>query len=204
MTDNPCVYKNLRALAQLRSGVSFRTGVPRDPKGSTNILQAGDIAEDGVLVTDGLTKSTYTPSSSQLLKAGDIVIQGRGLSFRSAVVPDLERDTVAAAPLFVIHARTDHIDPSFISYFLNDAETQSRLRIAAKGTHVPQLSLSALSELEIPVPTIKRQRLITKAASLIVQDRKLSLEICDRRLALLRASVGSPSNAKPRKGGRDV
>lgn len=175
----------LSELASIRLGVSLRTRLHADPSGSVYVVQASDLGANGAVVPDHIVRATVDFADSQILAKGDILLQSRGVSYPAARLADCPHVTIAAAPLYVLRPSTSFIDPTFLVFFLNHETTQLRLRRAATGTHVPQLTRRTIENIRIPLPPLKTQSRIVQAAALARREHDLVEELYALRMVLL-------------------
>jgi hypothetical protein len=173
-------------VATIRLGVSLRSKLAADPGGPVAVIQAKDLPDGGSLRESEILRTfEIDPTPEQLVQPGDLVMQSRGLHYKVAVVERPIPHCVAASPLYVVRPKKGVVDPHFIAFLLRRVETQAVLRRLAAGTHVPQFTREALSELYLPVPSMPIQRDIAYAAGLIEKEQQIVSKLCDLRLTLL-------------------
>lgn len=164
-------------------------------------------------LTEGLMP-LKTAASAALL-AGDVVVSLRGTRNPAAAVPSLE---ALGAPLFAtldvaVIRIGQHLNPAYLSWFLNLPGTQDALAGQRSGSAAPRLPLPALRSLNVPVPPRERQEIIVAAAATSSRLRQLSdqLQSSRRQLfdVLLRRAAeegsvtgGNPTRTDHRPNGR--
>lgn len=168
-------------LADLRSGYSFRSSLESQPAGPVAVLQMKDISAFGELSLDAATRIHVPDAANHALKPGDVILKARGNVNSAAVVPGVQAETVAAAPLVVIRLRSDAVNPAYLQWFLNHPTTQARLTAAATGSYIPTVGKQALEELEIDLPPVEQQALIVQLAELATAEQALLARIASRR-----------------------
>jgi hypothetical protein len=144
--------------------------------------------------------SPATGPESQL-QAGDIVMSLRGTTNYAAVVED---EDVREVPLFatldlaVIGVRDrQRVEPRYIATLLNLPTTQQQLSVHRSGTAALRLPLSPLRELDIPVPSLERQRAIVALADASAVEQQLSRRIAELRLNLINELLRLAAAAEP-------
>jgi hypothetical protein len=147
----------LKYIANLRTGIFAKTAV----NGDVVCLQVSDFDENGN------HKGYWTPTIPReelqvkhLLMKGDILFAAKGSKNFAAVRSVDEPMAVASTSFFVIRIQNREILPEYIKWYLNQPETLSTLKAEAKGTGIPSISIKSLSEIEIPLIPIEKQRII--------------------------------------------
>ncbi len=67
--------------------------------------------------------------------------------------------------------------PEYVCWYINLDTTLKYLRSEAKGTGIPSISKATLEELEIPVPSVERQKMIAEVARLQAEAQRLKSKI---------------------------
>ena len=147
-----------------------------------------------------------------LLRESDVLVQTRGTSYRSAIVPEGIPALAAAGSLFVLRPDTSIIDPRFLVLFFNLPATQAALRKIATGTHILNIRREELAALEVPVPPLRDQRALIALGELFNRSFELEQRLHQLRLQELHAlilgrtkkagSVGAPPASKERSARR--
>jgi hypothetical protein len=178
----------LAEIAEISHGYSFRGRIEADPDGDVLVIQPKDLGEDGAVdFSQAIRKSDVPIRSSFLLRAGDVLFQPRGVTYRAALVGNLAWPAIAAAPVYVVRPDPARVRAPYLAAFLNDPQTQTLLRQAATGTHVPQVARGALEALEIPLPALADQDALGELARLVIHKKKIEDALNIRMLALVRA-----------------
>ena len=189
----------LDSVADVRQGVTLRTGLEADPKALVGIIQSKNIAGDGNLDLDTITKANIDYSPRHRLTQGDIVLQPRGSSFPAALFRMQTENLIVAAPLYLMTIKpymTNQIDAEFLVFFLNYNKTQAHLKRIASGTHIPQLSRRDILALEIPSINVVKQRRVVQAYKLLNERLMLETEIFSLSSSLLFTKNCSTEKAK--------
>jgi restriction endonuclease S subunit len=194
----------LSDLAAISQGFSFRGRIEDEISGKFLVLQAKDLNDTGAVDFSSVSRARELPGKSALLlETGDVLIQPRGVTYRAALVSELPAPAIAAAPLYVLRPSFQKVRARYLVSFLNDPITQSLLRQAATGTHVPQVSRQTLEQLEVPLPALKDQDSLGEIAALIARKRSIEDVLNTKMLVLLRALAFERANAatvKPEPG----
>lgn len=170
-------------IAQIRSGSPFRERIIHETTGKYRVVQGKDLGSDGLLSLENMARVGNAPGRAppDVLSAGDVVLQTRGVSYRAAVVPEAATPMLAAGSLYVLSPDVSRLSPEYLVFFLNLPGTQALLRQSATGSTIPNLRRAAVEQLEVPLPALSDQLRLVELGRLV---RKLS-DIEDR-LGLLR------------------
>ena len=173
------------------------SAVERSGNGASAVM-VGDLTGTGVLPPELTSVGPPKTGLEASLRAGDIVISLRGNANNCAVVT---LDTANRKPAFatldlaVIRISCDAlVTPEYLATYLNLPSTQMQLSEHRSGTAALRLPLGALRELEIPVPTIERQRTIVALSKCAAEERALTARLgalrTDMINELLRQAAG--------------
>ena len=156
-------------------------------------LNNGCLAEGGVPQKSG---------AAAALAPGDVVVGLRGASNVAAVVPSLE---FACGLIFAtldvgIVRQSYRILPAYLAWFLNRPKTQAIFSSERMGSGAPRLPLSALQELIVPVPSLKRQATIAALAADAQRESDLIENIQQARQRLLDELLRQAADEGPAPG----
>jgi restriction endonuclease S subunit len=164
----------------LKHIASIQTGVFAKPihKGEIVYLQAKHFDENGQLLStlhtdlkaDGI-------SNKHLLKHGDVLFAAKGTKNFAAIYENQNNPAVASTSFFVIRMTDKKVLSEYLAWFLNSSSAQTLLKRQALGTSIPSISKQVLEELEIPVPDIKKQKLILTIYQLGNKEKNLRKQI---------------------------
>jgi len=182
-------------LATLRIGSPFRERIVHQPGGAYRVVQGKDVGTDGALNLEGMVRIAAVPGRGppDVLAAGELVLQTRGLSYRAAVVPQHAPPMVAAGSLFILRPDPDRISADYLVFFLNLPATQATLRQHATGSTIPNLRRSAIEEVQVPLPSLSDQQQLVALSQLVrrqadIEERLNSLRLQELHLlAIARA-----------------
>lgn len=176
-------------LATIRSGSPFRERIVHEPGGRFRVVQGKDIGSDGTLGLDAMVRLSEVPGKGMpdVLRAGEVALQTRGLSYRAAVVPQSDIPMVAAGSLYVLAPDASRIDPEFLVFYLNLPGTQATLRQLATGSTILNLRRSAVEHLEMPLPSLSDQRRLVELGRLVRKQSDVAERLNHLRLQELHA-----------------
>jgi len=175
-------------IAEIRSGVAFRKAIEASPQGTHRVLQAKDVLEAQLNLSDLPLVELGDKGPRHELASGDVIMVSRGRTVAAPIVEaDELRASVAAGSVYVIRSETAYVEPMYLVWAINRPETQARLQGLAQGSHIPFVSKQSLEKLEIPVPTLEIQRAIGHVYALSLQERDLVRQLSELRARLTHA-----------------
>lgn len=125
-------------------------------------INAGDIETGTVNINtcNKITREKYDSLGGAKIKVNDIIYCLRGSIGKNALVDNISEGTVASS-LCVIRAK-EQILPKFMYYILNsNIELKQRL-ISNNGAAQPNLSAKSVSNYQIPLPNLEKQKEIVE------------------------------------------
>lgn len=179
----------LEKIASIRMGYPVRTKVERDPNGTISIIQMKDIDKYNRLDSSDIYIVQMEDSMKKhFLAENDILFRSRGVSTTAALVPKELENSIAAAPLTVIRVKSNYskkVDPAYLAWYINQPRTQQQLSRLAAGTSLLHINLSALTDLEVDIPPINKQKLIVEIAALSQREQQIMEELARKRQAYI-------------------
>ncbi|MFQ4136314.1 restriction endonuclease subunit S [Nodosilinea sp. PGN35] len=182
----------LEDIATLRSGFTVRGKVePMPPdqvtKDHVRLVQMKDLDEYNRFHLDEVyAVALDNVKQSHYLKSGDVLFRSRGVTNTAVHVGKIPFGLVAASPLVVIRVEPGVVDPAYLTWYLN-YPGQRQISPLSSGTSVPNVTVSGLKGLEIPLPPLATQRAIADLADLGQQEQTLMAELADKRQTYLHA-----------------
>jgi len=172
------MHLKLSEIAQIISGFSFRTAMETVNKGNYFVVQARDIVEvNQTIDLHKLSKIEFnSKSTSPLLKDSDILLSARGVEvggFKAAIYFGEDYTVVASSSLYVIRIEDSRIIPEYLLYYINSSRGQKTLRNIMMGATVKTISKKEISDIEISVPPLEKQKLIVGTISNMSEQTKL-------------------------------
>jgi hypothetical protein len=173
--------KTLEAIADIRSGYTFRDKIKEDPQGNLRFVQIKDIKGRFVVPVDTLPRVQWPDVAAlPLVQARDVVLPARGEYYEAAIIEG-SGPVVATGQLFVLRPRGRAVTPEFLCWYLSRPAAQSYFRSARTGSNIPMLNKQALGALPVPVPSLEIQRKITALNDLWERERRLTERLLHNR-----------------------
>ena len=171
----------LNNIATIQTGVFAKT----TPNPDALYLQQSDFDSRGEL-RDTAQPTIATDNPKHLLAAGDLLLASKGNNNICVIVPEIEQKCVASPSFLVIRLRDKSaILPEYIAWYLNLPTIQTTLALQARGTSIMSISKATLGDLEIPVPSVERQRRYIELSKLQKREQQLYAAIAERRKQIL-------------------
>ena len=79
--------------------------------------------------------------------------------------------------------------PAYVSWFLNLSSTQQILMQQAIGTSIKSIPKNVLAEIEIPIPSVEKQKKCLVLAKLYKREQSLYKSIIEKRSQLLENKI---------------
>lgn len=164
----------------LKNIATIQTGVFAKPAQNGDIvyLQARHFDENGLLIGElHPDLMAVDISDKHILKTGDVLFAAKGTKNFAAVFEDHNPPSVASTSFFVIRIQNRAILPQYLTWYLNNPDSQQFLKSFARGTSIASISKAVLEDLEIFIPDLKTQELILKITQLRNAEKDLKNEI---------------------------
>ncbi|PJA87308.1 MAG: hypothetical protein CO141_00070 [Candidatus Moranbacteria bacterium CG_4_9_14_3_um_filter_42_9] len=154
--------KDLKDIAEVIAGYSFRTALQGKEDASLFVLQAKNIL-DGSIVDennlDGIDFENYR--SKAVVKKGDVVISSRG-SFRAGSVSLESKNIIAASSVYILRLKKETVRPEYLAIYLNSIEGQKQLIECATGAAIKAIRKNDLENISVAMPSAETQEKIIR------------------------------------------
>lgn len=148
------VFK-LSALAEVRSGYTFRGALEHDPSGDMRVLQIKDLRHSTEIVPDKLIAITWDGrSAAPVLEPGEIAVISRGDNNKAAIYQG-ETPVVATSQFFIVRIKSAKVLPEYLCWMINLPQSQRTLERI--GTSMMAITKTALQDMPIPLPPLETQ-----------------------------------------------
>ena len=171
----------LHNIAVIQTGVFAKVA----PNPNALYLQQSDFDGNGEL-RNTAQPTIATDNPKHLLAAGDLLLASKGNNNICVIIPEIEQKCVASPSFLVIRLHDKSaILPEFVAWYLNLPTIQNTLAAQARGTSIMSISKMALGELEIPIPSIDKQKKYIELSKLQKREQELYKVIAERRKQVL-------------------
>lgn len=156
----------LKHIAHVISGYTFRGAITPEPQGKTFVLQAKNIVEGKPL--DDVTSLTAINHDISIkpaanLQKNDVLLIARGMksgSFRSTVFTAKASNVIVSSSVHIIRIKSQQVLPQYLSRYLSSKRGQESVSQIVSGSYIGSISRKKLEEIEIPTPSVLKQKLL--------------------------------------------
>lgn len=151
----------LNQIANVYSGYQARGALQHNPNGQFYLLQGKDLDDSQDIDSQHLLRLEPSGSPERyLVFSGDILFQARGAMNKAYYIENVPDNTLAAATFYILRVNTQTVLPAYLSWYLNQRQSQGFFRAHASGSTVSFISRETLLDLEVEIPDLKTQKLI--------------------------------------------
>lgn len=164
----------IQDFCKIRSGHAFRGRLVDDPNGEVSVIQPRNISTDGSISFGGDAPLKMYVPAAKFLQSRDVLVVNRG-RFAAAVF-DLSdgKSWIAPSSIIVLTINKKSVLPEYLACYLNSVDGQKMFQRHFEQTTIPFISAKNLGEMEMPVPSLDRQRAVVAFAQATEKYRKLT------------------------------
>ena len=165
--------KNLAEIAKVMSGYSFRGAVPANKNGRNKVIQVRDIDD---IYLDSTSIETFSDIDKAVVKDGDILLAMRGTESSGLKVDMVEGQKdqcMASSSLCILRIANNTVLPEYLLFYLGSSCGQQRLKSLLAGATVKTIVKKELANLQIPIPSIRKQKQVIQIAKNIYKQQQL-------------------------------
>jgi restriction endonuclease S subunit len=180
-------------LAYIRSGIHSnlkdKNGIP------LKYIQIKDFDTNLNLNLKKSKTRNFKPSiSKDALIDDDILIVSRGERFFTYLFKTNEHPAVASSSFFFLMLKVNNLLPDYITAFLNTNHVKEYIKKNSTGGTIKAVKKEAISQLEIEVPPLNKQREIVSLLNTLERYKKLNDKITNLKNELKETSVKKSIN----------
>ena len=170
-------------IATVQMGYSFRSRLEASTNGNLAVIQMKDLLDNNTVACDKSTKiDMKNVKKHHLALKKDLIFRSRGLLTTAAIILEDPGTAVVAAPLLRIRVNhPEKILPEYLNWYISQRDAQIFLTSRAMGTTQKMITKQALENLEVPLPSLKRQKNIIELASLSTREQTLTNKLAEKR-----------------------
>ena len=186
----------LKDISEIFSGHTVRSRVENDLSGDVFAIQLKDLAKHYSEITDypHRIKNSDVPQK-QFLKRGDILFISKGAN-NFALVFDKDYPAIAISVFFVLRITNKKVDPYYLAWYINQEKAQGYLHTGKEGTMITNINKVTLEHLEIEIPSVEKQKVITEINMLWEREMKISEAIVEHKQKLIKKTLTEIINGK--------
>ncbi len=179
---------SLGDISAIQVGYQSREGIRAHPDGSHFLLQARDFNYLHHVDWSNLTRFTPAGSTTKSeIRQGDVLFLAKGQDNFAYPVNRVATHVLAANSFYILRPDKATILPDYLAWWLNQAPAQEYIQLNRSGSSLPFLSVSALSRLEVPIPSIEIQRKIGELELLRKKEADLLGLYLSKKLTLIQS-----------------
>jgi restriction endonuclease S subunit len=181
----------LSSIADVRMGVTLRgrDATRPDPHGSCFMIRISDLTDDGQLTARDLLQ--FEPGENikpdYFLRRGDILLPNRGTRCTSYVYDLSLTNALVGAQFYIIRPNEGKVLADYLAWFLRTEVAAAHFALRRKGTLVQTVQRKDVLELELPLPPLAKQAIVVALDALVIQERRLSLELAAKRASYMQS-----------------
>jgi len=174
---------HLAELSDIHSTYTARGRLVPLAKGGVPGLQLRDVATEGPICLSRLQRFDLPELAyHHYVRGGEVVFRSRGDSTIAMAIPDDLTEPVAVImPLLIIRPDRSRVLPEYLAWAINQPAAQHRLAAEAQGSNLRMIPLSALKDLDIPVPDLATQKKIVELDALTRRESSLLRRLAEQR-----------------------
>ena len=173
-------------MVQLKDIATIQTGVyiKPSPNSDTLYLQLSDFDKDGNFI-DRIVSYVSIPekNNKHLLSSKDLLFAAKGSKNICVITPETNK-TCVASPSFIV-IRIKDKEKILPEWYLNSLFIQKLLQNNALGSAIKSITKNVLEDLEIPIPSVERQKAYIALDQLQKQEQNIYKTIAEKRKQIL-------------------
>jgi type I restriction enzyme S subunit len=120
-----------------------------------------------------ISQERYAESPEIMLKKDDILMTKDGTIGKIAYIDDLPEPATVASGIFVVRKNSDLLDQKYLWYYLKSHFFKHLIKYRTEGSVIPHLYQRDFVEMDIALPSMKEQKIISWILSSV--DEKIRL-----------------------------
>ena len=176
-------------MVQLKDIATIQTGVyiKPSPNSDTLYLQLSDFDKDGNFIDRIVTYvSIPEKNNKHLLSSKDLLFAAKGNKNICIITPETNKACVASPSFIVIRIKNkEKILPEYVAWYLNSLFIQKLLQNNALGSAIKSITKNVLEDLEIPIPSIERQKAYIALDQLQKREQNIYKAIAEKHKQIL-------------------
>lgn len=177
----PAKIRKLSDCAEVLPGYSLKARADHEPEGTFQVVMAKHIPDGMDYEYIDFHELRITPKGTTdkyEVHNGDVLFISRGTRNQAVVVKNVPEKTIASATLYILKVK-EGIDPAYLAWTLNQSPVQSQITQIRTGAGTPIVQRKLIVELEIPVPSLEKQKQIAEVGRLTLREKDLQNELVE-------------------------
>lgn len=197
--NDAALKMRLGDLVHIRAGHPFRGAVEAFPEGAVAVVQMKDILPGGGVDWSSAVRTELVGRKGpDWLSGGDLLFVSRGSRYFAVCVDSPPAPAVCGPHLFHLTVKArDQLMPEFLAWVVGQGPVQRQLQQAASGSLQLSVTRQALEALEIPLPPLATQRVVTGLAAAAARERAVLTALIHNRELQLEALASALASGQP-------
>ena len=197
--NDAALKTKLGDLAHIRAGHPFRGAVEAVPEGAVAVVQMRDILPGGGVDWSSAVRTELVGRKEpDWLSDGDLLFVSRGSRYFAVCVDSPPAPAVCGPHLFHLTVKArELLMPEFLAWVVGQGPVQRQLLQAASGSLQLSVTRQALEALEIPLPSLATQRVVTDLAAAAARERAVLTALIHNRELQLEALASALAAGQP-------
>lgn len=197
--NDAALKTKLGDLAHIRAGHPFRGAVEAVPEGTVAVVQMKDILPGGGVDWSSAVRTELVGRKEpDWLSDGDLLFVSRGSRYFAVCVDSPPAPAVCGPHLFHVTVKArELLMPEFLAWVVGQGPVQRQLLQAASGSLQLSVTRQALEALEIPLPSLATQRVVTDLAAAAARERAVLTALIQNRELQLEALASALAAGQP-------
>ncbi len=177
------MYTELKNIASVQMGYSFRSRLETLGDGEVAVIQMKDLLDDNTVDCHSLVKiDMQSLKTHHCARKGDLIFRSRGQLTTAAILLDDPGTAVVAAPLFRIRVtQPGRVLPEYLNWYISRRDAQVYLTSRAEGSVQQMISKQAIEDMPIALPDIEQQQNIVELSRLAARERAILYRLAEMR-----------------------
>ncbi len=177
----------LKDIAEISSGLLFRSGVKTVKEGKYRVIQIKDTS-NGSIDWTALPKTNISGVKGDLvLRNGDVLFRSRGDKNTAVVIKNCPGNCVVASQLFIIRLKEQAFLPDYLAWYMNQKPAQRYFDQNARGSYIRLINKQVLGLLKVSVLPLEVQEKIIKVHQLSLKEKQIVSKTQEKRDQLIDA-----------------
>lgn len=164
----------IQDFCKIRLGHAFRERLVGHPDGEVLVIQPKNILSNGSISFRGDAPLKMGVSTSKFLQPGDVLVVNRGRFAASVFDFSDGKRWITPSSIIVLTINMTSVLPGYLACYLNSAKGQNMFQRHFEQTTISFISGKNLGEMNIPIPSLDRQRAVVAFEQATEKYKQLS------------------------------
>ncbi len=173
MIDKKSNIIQLKKYYQIITGYTFRGATPESDGGNLYLVQASDLSSHFFITKDILPRIEMDkPNTEAFAHYNDVVVSSRG-NIEASIIKSGEENILVSSSVFILRPKTTKIINDYLAIYFNSTKGQHSLERFFSSGSIKSITKSDLADIEVPIPTMKQQKVIVNTHKNLLDQKDL-------------------------------